>query len=88
MKCHRHTRWNQDAIYRFHIACYRAADFVFGRGGRKAASYVVGEIMKSQGGLGYEWVHLEIAVGGSEIRLYDESRAIRQNCFNHPTPCM
>jgi hypothetical protein len=52
------------------------ADVVFGRGGRKATSYVVDEI---SGGVLVEWVHLEIAVGGSEIRLYDESRAIRQN---------
>ena len=84
MKCHRHTRWNQDAIYRFHIACYRVADVVFGRG---PESYFLCRWWDYEisGGFGCEWVHLEIAVGGSEIRLCDESRAMRQNCFKGVT---
>jgi hypothetical protein len=54
----------------------------FRTGGRKATSCVVGGDDEISGGFWYERAHLEIAVGGSEIRLCDESRAIRQNCFS------
>jgi hypothetical protein len=71
MKCHRHTRWNQDAIYRFHIACYRVADV----GGRKATSLWRWWDYEISGVLGYD---------GSIWRLRSEGR--RFACVTNHVP--